>query len=113
MSDFHTLKRVIRMNPDQFRPLKKNRWFITWLKDNMHIYEAFHKYAIDLRVNGCRKYYSARSIIHRMRWDTYYREAQPSKFKVQDHCTPYLARLVMLTNPQLKGMFSIKGGSDE
>ena len=91
--------------------LKKTDWFVdTWLKDNMHVYHAFEEHAKMLK--PIRNFYSARTIVHKLRWDHWIREDN-SKFKVSDHCSAYLARVVMRRNPELEGMFQLNNVMEE
>lgn len=102
-------------NPDLFRYLKRNTWFREWLQANLHLYDEFERYAIEIRTYGKREHYGARVVLERMRWDTLFQETDPGDYKINDHCTPYLARLAMLANPQLEGMFELRarGGEDD
>lgn len=108
----YTLKRnrlleLMDKNQDAFEGLANTGWFRDWLESNMHIYNEFERYAFDIKLHGKREYYSARMIIHRLRWDTLFREGA-SEFKINNNCTPYLARLAMLANPSLMGLFKLR-----
>lgn len=102
-------------NPEVFEYTVRKGWFRDWLKDNMHLYNEFETNAFYLRREGKRTRYSARAIIHKMRWDTLFKEKEPTEFKINDHSTPYLARLVMLSNRELDGMFQLRtiGGPED
>ena len=108
MSKFKTLKKLVRTH-ESFETLANRKWFIQWLKKNMHIYNEFERYAEALHKNGKRKRYSSKAIVERMRWDTLFMEEQPSDFKISNNCTSYLSRLVMIKNPYLEGMFATRG----
>ena len=105
--NYKYLAKMVYDNPDEFNGLYRIPWFLSWLRKNMHIFNEFYRYAKKLKYKGNRDYYSARAITQRLRWDTLFEENE-SQFKISDHSTPYMARLVMLIKPDLKGMFRIK-----
>lgn len=71
--------------------------------DNPHIYEAFERFTFEV-INAGRKYYSARTIVERMRWHSQI-EAKNDTFKLNDHQVPFYSRLFEEKNPQHKGFF--------
>lgn len=101
------LVKTIKNNREAFTGLYQIPWFIKWLEMNMHIFNEFYLYAKKLKYEGKRDVYSARAITQRLRWDTLFKE-DGTQFKISDHTSPYMARLVMLINKKLKGMFRIK-----
>lgn len=109
MDQYAYLKKLIRNNPDVFSMLRKKVWFLRWLKKNLHIYNEFERQSIYLRTRGKRKNYSARAIAHKLRWDSHFTEDSSSDFKISNDCTSWLARLVMLANPTLNGLFRTRG----
>lgn len=105
--------KLIEDNPRTFEGLENLQWFKNWLaKNNFHLLLAFQGYAFKLRIEGNREYYSARAIWQRMRWDTFFADTG-SQYKLSDHATPYLARLIMLGDPALKKLFNIKNTTPE
>ena len=106
--EYKELKNLMRSNEEMFDKLENRQWFLLWLKDNISIYNEFERYSIYLSEHGKRTRYSARAIIHRMRWDTLIKEKEPTEFKISNNCTPYLARITMLANPRLAGMFQLR-----
>lgn len=114
LTKFNRLKEIILQNDEQFnRPACSASQFITYLRWNMHIYNEFERYAIDLRANGRREYYSARAIAQRMRWDTLFQEVG-SEYKINNNIITHLARLAMLHKPKLlKGMFKLREQGSE
>lgn len=106
--DYDTLRGLINnYQLDIFGHLGNVGWFLKWLRSNMHIFNEFIRYSNYLRYEGKREHYSARAITQRMRWDTLFQE-EDSCFKISDHSTPYMSRLVMYLYPDLDGMFRIK-----
>jgi len=74
-------------------------------QDNPEIYEAFVKYA--LQAAHRRKHYSAKSIFHRIRWQTMFQE-QGCQFKIDDGWISHYARKFMDEYTHLEGFFSIR-----
>jgi hypothetical protein len=74
--------------------------------ENPHVYTEFEKFANLAALH--RPHFSARAIIHKMRWETMV--GGSGHFKIQDHVSPYYARLFEQNNPRLKGFFRKKHG---
>lgn len=79
--------------------------FISWLRDNRHVYREFERRAI--QVAGFRDHYGARTIIEVMRHETAIRQLG-DEYKLNDHYTPDLARLFSLCNPSHAGLFEFR-----
>ena len=98
--------------PDIFVGLKAKLAldFKKWLPNNMHIYSEFIRYALILK-NGPqqRKYYSGQAIWERIRWDTMLADRPEKHFKLNDHSIAFITRLAMEAEPELEGMFQIRG----
>ena len=107
---YEDLRDIMDENPHLFDGLtpSKAEFFRKWLPNNMHIYKLFVKYATELKVYGHREYYSARAIWHRLRWESMVSDKPEAHLKISDHNSPYVARLVMVAEPQLKNMFRRK-----
>jgi hypothetical protein len=80
--------------------------FRNWVKAHPEIYRAFAGKAREMARK--RKRYSARAIIHVIRWETDLRETDVT-FKINNNWTPYLARLFMDLNPEYTGFFELRG----
>jgi len=93
-------------DPYLFDGLTKDREkkFKAWLPDNMHIYDAFIKFANELKWLNNRKYYSARAIWERLRWESMLQDTD-SDCKISDLNMPFVSWLSMEAEPGLKGMF--------
>lgn len=77
--------------------------FNIYHQENPHIYQMFESFTLKVIATG-RKYFSARAIIERMRWQTQI-EDNSVTFKISDHPMPFYARLFEKNNPQYKGFF--------
>jgi len=75
--------------------------------DNPRVYEMFKEFTWMVIRRG-RKRWSARDILHRIRWETNVVIDDPSGFKISDHHSPFYARMFMHEFPQYDGFFSIK-----
>ena len=88
--------------------------FIKWFPDNMHVWHSFVIEAFKVHQKGF-KHYSARTIIHVLRHHSAVSE-NCSQWKINDHHSPYLARLFDLVYPHKAGLFeyrSVKGNQNE
>lgn len=82
--------------------------FKEWLPSNMHVYEAFIKYARELRTLHQKKKYSANAIYQRLRWETLVSSTVDTHFKLSNTQIPYIARLAMVAETSLIGFFYIR-----
>lgn len=73
---------------------------------NPHVYQLFERFTFDAIRSG-RKYFSARAIIERIRWQTQI-EDNNDQFKISDHPMPFYARLFERNHPEHKGFFRKK-----
>lgn len=103
-NNFDDLKKIIEDNAVVFSDVTNIAWFLDWLKDNTFIYDEFESYALQLKHSGKHSQYSARAIIHKMRWDRLFTDVG-SKYKINFNCTPYMARLAMIKNKELTNLF--------
>lgn len=84
--------------------------FLSWLPKNTHIYDAFAREAVAIRSRGFN-HYSARTIIEFLRHHASLRQnpiSADEPWNLNDHYTPYLARLFMLDNPSCDGLFEFR-----
>lgn len=81
--------------------------FFRWLESNQHIYQQFVALALQMKRSG-RSRYSARTIIHKLRWDTELADSEAT-FKINNNYTPGMARLAMSEWPELDGFFETRG----
>ena len=81
--------------------------FIAWFPLNMHVIEAFERYAIELKRNGNREYYSIKAILERLRWDSLL-EDSALDYKLNNNHAACISRILMRLNPELDGMFQLR-----
>jgi hypothetical protein len=91
---------------DPVEPTKFDDWFQT---DQGHeVWALFKRLAFKARNAGMKKY-SARGIMHVIRWETSLMHvADPDEgFKVSDHWTPGLARVMIDRHKEFEGFFQL------
>lgn len=81
--------------------------FVLWVGDNIAIWEAFEAEALKV-VNLGQRHYSARTIIHFLRHHSVLAETSESQWKINDHHSPYLARLFAMVHPQHADLFEYR-----
>ena len=80
--------------------------FLAHLPDNVHVYVAFEREALRVVAGGFR-HYSARTIIEVLRHNSALAEVG-GPWKLNDHMTPYWARLFALIHPANAGLFEFR-----
>jgi hypothetical protein len=85
--------------------------FSGWLNDNPHIWTGFVEQATSV-IDAGYKHYSARTIIEVLRHHSAIAE-KGSAWKLNDHCTAYLARLFALVFPEHIGLFDFRSTNHE
>lgn len=93
---------VARLNAEKF-----TADFLAYLPDNLHVYEAFEREALNVARRGF-KHYSARTIIHVLRHHSALAEEGGDGWKLNNNVSPYLARLFALLNPTYKDLFEYR-----
>lgn len=78
--------------------------------ENPHVYELFKRFTFEAIRSG-RERFSARTILHRIRWYTGVETNDPSGFKVNDHWSPYYARLFVREYPQHARLFEMRSAT--
>ena len=78
--------------------------FLSWLPDNIHIFEAFTEEALTVIRRGY-KHYSAYTIVEFLRHHTAIKENSSDGLKINNNHRPYLGRLFDHTYPQHAGIF--------
>lgn len=83
--------------------------FLEFHGDNPRVYKLFCQLTRRVIKRGHKKY-SSRTVWHQMRWHTtIVAPDKYSDFKLNDHYTPYYARLFMTDNPKHDGFFETRG----
>lgn len=80
--------------------------FLAYLPENLHVYEAFALEALKVKTRGF-KHYSARTIVEVLRHHSALMETS-GQWKLNDHHTPYLARLFDLMHPEHAGLWEFR-----
>src|SRR6266542_3410288 len=89
---------IVGDNPSWFRTT-----FPKWLADNLHIWREF-KAQIDSLWDAGRAHYSSRTVVEWMRHETTLAEVE-SRWKINDHAAPDLARLWVCLHPDRVSFF--------
>lgn len=79
---------------------------------NPQVYELFKRFAFQAIAKGFGAY-SARTLIHLIRWHTSVETSDPDGFKVNDHHSPYYSRLFMRDYPEHGAFFRTKDLPDD
>lgn len=95
--------RITLEQQDRFKPD-----FYEWLRDNLHVWEAFEIEA-DIHYNRGAKHWGARTIGEYLRRETAVRSSNDGDWKVNDHRWPDLARLYLALHPDRDGFFELRG----
>jgi len=82
--------------------------FKKYHNENPHMWEKFEELA--LKAARYRTHFSARTIIHIIRWDTMLTGS--GDYKISDHASTYYARLFIDKYPQHENFFHIKSTSN-
>lgn len=93
-----TERALVQAHADQFL-----EGFEAWLEENRHVWLRFAAEADKIRARG-RKKYSARTIIEVLRHESALADTG-EPWKLNDHNTPDLSRLYLLTRPGTEGFF--------
>ena len=72
---------------------------------NPEIYELFKTFAFEMIFAG-RRHYSARTVIHRIRWHTDLHARTNDGFKINNDYSPFYARKFESEFPQHMGFFA-------
>ena len=102
MNEGNRLLSLIESSEDEFP-----EEFIDWLPNNLHVWNAFVSQAFKVIDRGF-KHYSARTIIHVLRHHSMISETSESQWKINDHHSPWFARLFDLRYPAYKGLWEFR-----
>jgi hypothetical protein len=90
------------------RPAKSSRErFERFHAENPHVYQLFKRFAFEA-VRAHRGRFSARTILHRIRWYTRVETDDPEGFKINDHWSPYYSRLFVTDHPEHEDFFETR-----
>jgi hypothetical protein len=74
-------------------------------RENPEIYELFKSFAFEM-IRAGREHYSARTVIHRIRWHTDLHARSDDGFKINNDYSPFYARKFEREFPQHAGFFA-------
>ncbi len=109
MITYQQVARLLSFEPeilDEVKPRHRKK-FMEWWPTNMHVIEAFERYAIQLRRSGKREYYSIKAILERLRWDSMLNDSALD-YKLNNNHAACISRILMRLNPELDGMFQTR-----
>ena len=77
-------------------------------ENNPHVYKLFSRFASEAASRG-RERFGARMVWERMRWHVAFETVDDaSLFKLNDHYTPFYARMFMSDHPEYPNLFEIR-----
>lgn len=74
--------------------------------ENPHVYVWLLDKARTAKRKGFQ-HYSMRTLLHLLRWHAHIETNDPN-FKINDHHSPYYARMIMTEHPEFKGFFALR-----
>jgi len=109
MITYQQIAHLITFEPEILDEVKYRyrKDFIAWFPLNMHVIEAFERYAIELKRNGKREYYSIKALLERLRRDSML-EDSALDYKLNNNHAACISRILMRLNPELDGMFQLR-----
>lgn len=80
--------------------------FLEFHRKNPQVWRLFVRYTFQL-IDAGRKNYSARAVMHRIRWHTAVKTSEdfPEGFKINNNHTPHYARMFHEQYPEHDGFF--------
>ena len=96
--------------PDLFCSLMKDprvEAFERFHKENPHVYKKFCEFALEAA--AVRDKFSARTVLHQVRWWTDIKTQDPAGFKICNNWSPFFARLFMRDYPKYEEFFVLRG----
>ena len=109
MITYQQIANLLVFYPEIFDDIvpRYRKQFMEWWPTNMHVIEAFERYAIQLRRSGKREYYSIKAILERLRWDSMLNDSALD-YKLNNNHAACISRILMRLNPELDGMFQTR-----
>ena len=83
--------------------------FMAFHEKNPRVYEWFVRFANEALDAG-RPRYSARTILHRLRWYTDI-ETDGDDFKINDHWSPFYSRMLAKEDERFSDFFEFRGAA--
>lgn len=91
---------------DDFDDQEAVERFMAFHHENLKVYDLFERFALEAIRRG-RSRFSARTIIHRIRWYTEI-ETRGDAYKINDHWSPFYARMFLKKHPGHDGFFEFR-----
>ncbi len=83
------------------------RDFEAFHAENPDVYQLFERFTFEA-IQAGRKRFSARTVLHRIRWYTSVETRDPQGFKINDHWSPFYARMFHERYPAYAGFFELR-----
>jgi hypothetical protein len=80
--------------------------FLTYHRENPHVYEAFKRFSHELKNSG-RDHFGSKGIMERLRWWSAV-EAKNDQFKINNSYASCYARLLVFENPDFSAFFQLR-----
>ena len=81
--------------------------FLEFHKNHPEVWTLFEKYAQEAISSGLT-HYSARAVVHRIRWYATVEMKSGEDFKINNNFSPYYGRLFMHRHPEHRGFFRVR-----
>jgi hypothetical protein len=83
--------------------------FAAWIEANPHAFELFRQFALEAMAAGQRRF-SADAIVQRIRWHMAVEMVRTDglPFKINDHYSAHLARMLIESDPRFIGFFELR-----
>ena len=75
--------------------------------ENPHVYQLFKRFTFEAIKSG-RERFSARTVIHRIRWYTTVETEDPQGFKINNNWSPFYARMFVRDHPGHDSFFEVR-----
>ncbi len=83
--------------------------FLEFHRANPHVYDALKSLCLQVRRAGVQRF-GIRTVWERLRWQQRFETLHGrSDYKLNDHYTRHYARLLMRQEPELAGLFEVRG----
>lgn len=94
------------MFDDVPRKLTIDDRFGEWVAKNPHVVRLYLRFAREARSK--RAHYSVKAITERVRWEVNIHLTTEDEFRINDHFSAPMARLLINIDPSLRGLFALR-----
>lgn len=81
--------------------------FVDFHQANLGVWSLFRQYTFEL-IRAGRRHYSARAVLHRIRWHADIETTTGDGFKINNNHSAYYARMFMEFYPEHDGFFHVR-----